>query len=121
MKSQSSTSRKAPPNEPDHALDLSEAGDLLRSATFVTLGVIASSLVIGAGRGAWRGELDSLRDSLAIAGFLLLICWMVILFAVTLISMPEVALWSYRRVAHWASRKPTVGGGVGDEWLDWPA
>ena len=121
MKSQSSTSPKAASNEPDHARDLSKARDQLRFATLLTLGVVAGSLVIGAGREAWRGELDSLRDALAIAGFLLLVSWMATLLAVTLISIPEVALWSFRRVARWTSRQPQVGGGVADEWLDGPA
>jgi hypothetical protein len=46
---------------------------------------------------------------------------MATLLAVTLISIPEVALWSFRRVARWTSRQPKVGGGVADEWLDGPA
>jgi hypothetical protein len=34
---------------------------------------------------------------------------MATLLAVTLISIPEVVLWSFRRVAHWTSRRPNVG------------
>ena len=116
MKFQSSTSRKAALRERDHALDLSEARDLLRSVTFVTLGVLASSLVIG----ACQGDFLSIRDSLTVAGCILLICWMATLFVVSLISIPEVVIWSCRRIARGTSRKPMIGGGVADDWLDGP-
>jgi hypothetical protein len=106
--------------ERDPALDLSEVRGLLRSAALVTIGVLACALAIGACRGAWRGELDSFRDSLMIAGCLLLISWMMTLFIVAAVSIPEIIFWSYRRVVLWSYRKPNVGGGVADEWLDGP-
>jgi hypothetical protein len=46
---------------------------------------------------------------------------MATLLALTLISIPEVVLWSFRQVARWTSRRPMVRGGVADEWLDGPA
>ena len=116
MKIQSSTARKAALRERDQALDLSEARDLLRCLSFVTLGVLVSSLVIG----ACQGDFLSIRDSLMIAGCILLICWMATLFVVTLISIPEVVLWSCRRIARRASRRPNAGDGVADDWLDGP-
>jgi hypothetical protein len=48
LKSRPSTCRKAALEKRAHALDFSEIRDLLRCATLVTLGVLASSLVIGA-------------------------------------------------------------------------
>ena len=88
---------KSPPSKPqkaasvggDHALDLSEVRGLLRCAILVSIGVVACSLVIGACWGAWRGELGSIRDSLMIAGFLLLISWIATLLIVAAVSIPE--------------------------------
>jgi hypothetical protein len=119
LKSQPCSSWKPSSKGREHALDLSKAKDELRKTAFVTLGVFVSSLVIGACRGAWRGELDSIRDSLMIAGSLLLLGWMGTLLSVTLISIPEVICWSFRRIARSTSYKSKVGG-VADEWLDGP-
>jgi hypothetical protein len=116
LKSRPSTSPKAASEERDHALDLSEARDLLRAVTFVTLGVLASAVAIG----ACQGSFLSIWDSLTVAGCILLICWLATLLVVTMIWIPEVVLWSYRRIARWAFRKPMAGGGVRDEWLDGP-
>lgn len=120
MKTPLSKTPKAHLEERDHTFDFTEVRGLLRFATFVTIGIVASSLVIGACRGAWRGELDSIRVSLMIAGCLLLISWMVTLFFVALVTIPEVVLRSFRRVVRWASRRSNVGGGVADAWLDGP-
>jgi hypothetical protein len=121
LKSPPSTSRKSASKDRDQDPDLSMAKDQILSAAFVTLGVLVSSLVIGVCRGAWRGELDSIRDSLMIAGAMLLFSWMAILLSVTLISIPVVVCWSFRRIARSALHRPKVHGGVADEWLDGPS
>jgi hypothetical protein len=118
LKSSPSTSRKAVSVERDPALDHLEVRSLLRGAMLVTIGVVACSLAIGACRGAWRGELDSIRDSLIIAGVFLLIFWMTTLLVVAVVSIPDVVIWSYRRFVRWSYRKPKVRGGVADDWLD---
>jgi hypothetical protein len=121
MKSRSSISWKASSKRRAPRLNLSEARDKLLFATFLTLGIIACSLGIGVCRGAWRGELDSIRDALAIGGVLAVVSSMAPLLYATLILIGEVAIWSFRRVTRWRSRKPKVVGGVADQWLDGPA
>jgi hypothetical protein len=115
LKSPPSTSPKAISKVRDHAPDLSEVRDLLRSATLVTIGVVAISLVIGAS----RREPHSIRDCLMIAGWLLLLAWMGTLLVVAAVSFAVIIRWLLRRVARSTSRKATVGG-VADEWLDGP-
>jgi hypothetical protein len=99
------------------AVDLSEAWNLARLATFVTVGSVAASLVIG----VCRGGLDSILVSLAIAGAISLIFWMMSLLAVSLILIPDMAIWLFRRVVRSLSSNPGAGGGVADEWLDGPS
>jgi hypothetical protein len=81
----------------------------------VTLGVIATSLVIG----ACRGEPHSIRDCLTIAGWLLLLGWMGTLLVVAAVSFAVIVRWLFRRVARSTSHKSKVGG-VADEWLGGP-
>ena len=99
------------------SLDLSEPTNLLRFCTFVTIGAIASSLVIGA---CW-GRLDFILVSLSIAGVISLIFWVISLLAVTLILTPKIALGLFRRLARKSSANRRTGGGVTDKWLDGPS
>jgi hypothetical protein len=115
VKSRRLTTRKPPPKGETHAVDLSEPRNLLRFCTFVTLGAVASALVIG----ACRGGLDSILVSLALAGAISLLFWTMTLFVVTCILIPEVAIFVFRRASRRSYRNPTVGG-VADEWLDGP-
>jgi hypothetical protein len=109
---------KPSPQELAHSsIDLSEPRNLLRFCTFVTIGAVASSLVIGA---CWV-RLDYLLASLAIAGAISLIFWVVSLFALTLILLPNMAIWLFRGVVRRLSSNPGDGGGVADEWLDGPS
>ncbi len=82
----------------------------------MTIGVVATSLVIG----AYQAEPESIRDCLMIAGWLLMLAWMGTLLVVAMVSFAEITPWIFRRAARWASRRPKVGGGVPDEWLDGP-
>jgi hypothetical protein len=116
VKPHPNTTRKPPPKGQAHAVDLSEPWNLIRLCTFVTLGSVASSLVIG----AWRGGLDSILVSLAIAGVISLTYWVMTLFFVTLIVIPGIALRLFRRVCRGSHRSPEVRGGVADGWLDGP-
>lgn len=116
LKSPRSTSCKAASKGRGHAPDLSEVRDLLRYATLVTLGVLASSLVIG----ACRGEPHSIRDCLTIAGWLLLLGWMGTFLVVAVVTSVRITPWIFRRVRRSTSHGLKVGGGVADEWLDGP-
>jgi hypothetical protein len=117
VKSPSVHKRKPSPQELAHSsIDLSEPRNLLRFCTFVTIGAVASSLVIGA---CWV-RLDYLLASLAIAGAISLIFWMVSLLAVTSILIPNIAIWLFRHVVRRLPANLGAGGGVADEWLDGP-
>jgi hypothetical protein len=118
VKSHPFRTMKPSPREPAHSsIDLSEPRNLIRLCTFVTVGSVASSLVIG----VCRGGLDSILVSLAIAGAISLIFWMMSLFAASLILIPNIAIWLFRRVVRNMSSNPGAGGGVTDEWLDGPS
>ena len=118
MKSRSVTTLKySPAAEVDTAVYLSEPRNLIRLCTFVTMGSVASSLVMG----VCRGGLDSILVSLAIAGAISLIFWMMSFFALTLILIPNIAIWLFRRVVRRLPANSGAGGGVADEWLDGPS
>jgi hypothetical protein len=113
----------APPLKPPSkghahaAVDLSGPRDLLRLCTFVTLGAVGSSVVIG----ACRGGLDNILVALLIAGAISLISWSITLLAVVLILIPEILRLTYRRLAGGSPHRPGSLGGLADEWLDGPA
>jgi hypothetical protein len=117
VKSRPDTALNYPPGAKVAAVDLSEAWNLVRLATFVTVGSVAASLVIG----VCRGGLDSILVSLAIAGAISLIFWMMSLIALTLILIPNIAIWLFRGVVRRLASNPGDGGGVADEWLDGPS
>ena len=117
LKSPASTYQKAASIGRDHAPDLSEVRDLLRSAIFVTIGIAATSLVIG----AYQAEPESIRDCLMSAGWLLMLGWIGTLIVVAMVSFARITPGIFRQVARKALRRPKVAGGVEDEWLDGPA
>ena len=113
MKAQPYNPSKPPPG---HPADLSEPWNLVRFATLVTLGTMASSLAIGAG----QGTLDGIVTALTIAGLISLAFWGVTLFAVWCLMIPALAGRIWRGVARRPPRRPAVRGGLADEWLDGP-
>jgi len=107
-----------PPKPPSkgqaHAVDLSEPRNLLRLGTFVILGSLAASIMIG----ACRGSLDAILCAMCIAGAISLIFWLVILPVATLMLISEALRLVWRRRTQ---QSPEERPGVADEWLDGPA
>jgi hypothetical protein len=108
-----------PPSEGQFRIDhQSEAWNLLRLCTLITLGSTAAAIVIG----ACRGTLDDILAAVLIAGAISLCFW--------LVSLPPlivgiVILQIFRPSYCWPPRRSprrSVGvSGVADHWLDGPS
>jgi hypothetical protein len=98
--------------------ELSEAGNLLRLCTLITLGSTASAIVIG----ACRGTLDDILAAVLIAGAISLCVWLASLPPLIVgIVILQIFRLSYRRPSQRSPRRLEGVNGMADHWLDGPA